>query len=146
MSNTIFLVLILSLCWTLNPFIKKQASSKLSSSEYMIYNHGLCTILILIYFGYLLYYNRCDINCIKNLNNKDILYSFAGALTTVSASFLLIKLLKENQTSDVIPYIQPIVIILTLLIGYFIFNENLTKYKILGGILIVMGLLVIGKK
>ena len=146
MNHTLLLIILLTICWTITPFLKKQASSKLSSSEYMIFNHGLCTILIVVYFIYLLYNNKCKIDCIKKLNSKEIIIISLGAITTVLASLVLIKLLKENDTSDIRPYIQPCVIILTILIGYFIFNENITKYKILGIILIIVGLLVIGKK
>lgn len=144
--NTYLLITFLVLCWTLNPFLKKQASSKLTSSEFMLFNHSLCTIIVVLYLIYLLYKKECDINCIKKLNYREIAFSIAGAITTVLASLTLIKLLKENQASDIIPYIQPMVIILTITIGYLVFNENITKNKILGGLLVVLGLFVIGKK
>ena len=146
MNNTYILITFLVLCWTLNPFLKKQASGKLTSDEFLIFNHGLCTVVVVVHFIYLAYQNKCDINCIKKLNHKEILYSIAGALTTVLASLALIKLLKDNDATDIIPHIQPIVIILTILIGYFIFKENVTKNKVIGAALIVVGLFIINKK
>ena len=146
MSNTYILIAVLIMCWTLNPFMKKHASKNLTSDEYMIFNHGLCTILIIIYFIYLLMNNKCDINCIKKIDKKQFIYSIGGAVTTVFAALVLIKLLKNNNASSIIPQIQPIVIISTVSIGYFIFKEDITKNKILGCMLIVFGLFVFNRK
>ena len=112
----------------------------------MLFNHSLCTVLVLVYAGYLMYQQKCDINCLKKLDKKEFIFSLAGAITTVFGSVLLIKLVKENDASYVIPHIQPIVIIFTIAIGYFIFQEDVNIYKILGGLLVVFGLFVMNKK
>jgi len=140
----LFIVLLI-ICWTLNPFLKKYSASKLSSSDYMIFNHILCTFIVFIYFMYLLINKQCDINCMQKLNNTDILFSVFGAITSVLASILLIELLKKNDATSIIPSIQPLVLILTLVIGKFIFNENLTTTKMSGIIIIVLGLYLINK-
>jgi uncharacterized membrane protein len=145
MNQTYILLTLLIMCWTLNPFLKKQASKKLSTDEYMIFNHSLCTILVLVYLGYLMYKNKCDINCIKKLDKKEFIYSFAGAITTVLGSILLIKLIKEHEASYIIPHIQPLVIIFTIAIGYFVFHEDINIYKIMGGLLVVAGLFIMNK-
>ena len=146
MDETHLLLLFLIICWTLNPFLKKKASTKLTSSEFMLYNHSLCTILILIYGFFLLYHGNCDVNCLKKLSKDDIFYSIIAALITVLSSLTLIKLLKENQATDIIPYIQPLVILFTILFGYFIFNETMTKNKVLGISFIIIGLIIINNK
>ena len=138
-------IFLLIICWTLNPFFKKYSASKLSSSDYMIFNHILCTFIVVIYFIYLLINKQCDIKCVQKLNNIDIMFSVFGALTSVLASILLIELLKKNGATDVIPNIQPLVLISTLVIGKFVFNENLTNSKILGILVIVGGLYLINK-
>ena len=146
MDFTYLLILFLVVCWTLNPFLKKNAYSKLQTQESLIVNHVLCTAIIFIYFAYLVYNHKCDITCIKKLDKKELLFAALGAFTTVLASLTLLNLLKENQASDIIPYIQPLVIISTLIIGYFAFNETITKNKIIGISLIVTGLFVLSRK
>ena len=146
MESTYLLLILLILCWTLNPFLKKNGPKQLSSEEYMFFNHALCTIIILIYFIYLFVNNKCDVNCIKKINNKELIYSVVGAIITVVSSLLLIKLLKDNDASSIIPQIQPAVLLLTILIGYFIFNEELTKNKIIGGCLIIVGIYIMNRK
>ena len=140
------LIFFLVLSWTFNPFFKKSAYSKLKSQESLIINHILCSVIILFYFVYLFYTKKCDINCITKLNYKELVYASLGAITTVLSALTLLNLLKKYQASDIIPYIQPLVIILTIIVGYFIFNENITKTKLIGIFLIVMGLFVLSKK
>tara|TARA_Y100000385_G_scaffold285332_2_gene345061 strand:+ start:148 stop:591 length:444 start_codon:yes stop_codon:yes gene_type:complete len=146
MNNTYLLLFLIVICWTVNPFFKKKGATKLSSQEFMFFNHFLCSILIICYFLYLLYKNECDINCLKKIDRKELAYSVIGAIITVISSLLLIKLLKENDASYIISQIQPLVILLTIIVGYFIFHETLNINKIIGGLIIILGLIIINKK
>jgi uncharacterized membrane protein len=146
MESTYLLLILLILCWTLNPFLKKNGPKQLSSEEYMFFNHLLCTIIILFYFFYLFFNNKCDIACINKISNKELIYSIFAAGITVLSSLLLIKLLKNNDASSIIPQVQPAVLLLTILIGYLIFNEKLTKNKVIGGSLIITGIYFINRK
>ena len=143
--STYLLLFLLITCWTLNPFFKKTISKKIPSREYIIYNQCLCSIIVFIYALYLLKNNTYDTTFIKNLTLKEVFISLLGAIVTVTASLLLIQLLKDNEASNIIPQIQPCIILLTVLIGYLIYNESLTKYKILGTIFIIIGLVFINK-
>lgn len=144
-NNKYLLILLIIICWTLNPFLKKHAAKKISSNDYLVFNHILCTIIVFFYFVYLIINKKCDINCVKYLTNKDIIYSIFGALTSVLASILLIELLKKNDATEIIPNIQPLVLILTLLIGKFVFNETLTYNKIIGTIVLILGIYLFNK-
>lgn len=147
MNNTTFILLtMLIICWTLNPFLKKLMGSKLPANENMIFNHSLCTIIILAYTTYLLINHKCDISKIQALSKKDVMLGIVTSIITVASSLLLIKILQENEASQVMPQIQPCVLLLTLIIGYFIFNEKMTKNKMIGAGLITLGLFVINKK
>jgi len=145
MNNKYILILLIIICWTLNPFLKKHAAQKISSNDYLVFNHILCSIIVFIYFVYLIINKKCDINCVKYLTNKDIIYSIFGALTSVIASIILIELLKKNDATDIIPNIQPLVLILTLLIGKFVFNETLTYNKIFGTVTLIFGIYLFNK-
>ena len=146
MNPTYILIAILVLCWTLNPFLKKRSVGDLSSSEYIVFNHCFVSIFILLYFLYLLFNNKCNIiSKIKNKQFKELSYGFLAAVVTFVSSIVLINLLKRENASYLIPHIQPVVIILTLLFGYFLFNENLNSKQIIGRLLVVSGLFVINK-
>ena len=144
-NNTLILLGLLVLCWTLNPFLKKMMGSKLPANENMLFNHTLCSIIILTYAVYMIMNQKCDISNITSLAKKDILLGIITSIVTVASSLLLIKLLQENEASQIMPQIQPCVLLLTLLIGCTIFNEKITRNKILGSFIIVAGLIVINK-
>ena len=139
------ILFLLILCWTLNPFLKKTIAKKIPTKEYIIYNQCLCTFIVFIYALFLFNSNNLNVDFINNLTTGELVISSLGAIVTVMASLLLVQLLKDNDASSIIPQIQPCIILLTLFIGYFLFNESLTKNKFLGTIMIVIGLHFINK-
>jgi multidrug transporter EmrE-like cation transporter len=56
---------------------------------------------------------------------------------------MLIYLVKNYEVSSVIPQIQPVVIMLSVLMGAFMFGESLSMFKIGGVCLIIGGMVVI---
>ena len=144
-NNTLILLGLLVICWTLNPFLKKMMGSKLPANENMLFNHTLCSIIIVTYTVYMILNHKCDISNITSLSKKDMLLGVITSIVTVASSLLLIKLLQENEASHIMPQIQPCVLLLTLLVGCTIFNEKISRNKIRGSFIIVSGLVVINK-
>lgn len=141
-----FYIAIIVLCWTLNPFIKKAVMKKIDANEYLLINHSIITILLLFYFVYLLKKKKCDVNCIKSLSKNDLALVFLGGVTTVLSTLMLLYLVQSSEVSYVMSHVQPIVILLSFILGYFIFKESLTIQKGIGGILIIAGLLAFNYK
>ena len=139
---------IIVLCWTMNPFIKKiiLKKNKMTTDEYFVINHFVITALLIGYFIYLFKRKRCDTKCLYKLNKLDYLYILLAALTSILAARLLLTLIKEKNVSYIVAHLQPIVILTTFLIGYFFFTEKMTKYKILGGIFVILGIILLNKK
>ena len=140
-----FYILIVVLCWTFNPFIKKTLLTKIGKPEYLVINHIFITLFILIYFLYMFSRNKCDLSCLRSLSKKEISLLSLGAITSILGTLMLLHVVSTADVSYAIAHIQPIVISLTLVIGYLIFNEQLTKYKVLGIALIVSGLIILNK-
>ena len=141
--TTYVILLIIILCWTIKPFLQKIVAKKLNANELMIVNHFVISSIMITYLMYLLYLGKFDSKCIKKLDRTDIIYLLFGALTTVIASLSLLKLLREHDASFIIPSIQPMVIVLTIIIGYFVFKEKVNIIKIVGILSIVLGLLLL---
>lgn len=145
--NLVFIyIFIVVLCWTLNPFIKKRVLNKLNANEYLIVNHMIVTLFILLYFYYIFKNNKCDINCLKKLDKYDLLLIIIGGVTTILGSFLLMNLINNTDVSYAIAHIQPIVISLTIILGFVFFNEKITYSKVIGIILVITGLIIINSK
>jgi uncharacterized membrane protein len=140
MEQNTYLLILLITCWTLNPFLKKKVASKLDSNEHLIFNHALCSMIIIMYLIYLLMNNKYNWRNLKSLDANDVIVSSSGAFTTVLASMLLIKLLKDGEITYILPHAQPCILVLTLFIGIFFYGESFTPNKIIGTLLIVGGL------
>lgn len=131
-------------CWVTTPFLKKQLLTDITGLDLFINTQ----ILILVYGVITLVLLKCckyefDILSIKKLNKKQISILSLSALTTFISSVTLLWLVKNYEVSQIMPQIQPLVIVLTILAGIFIFGEKITKTELMGVVLIVSGVFVI---
>ena len=56
------------------------------------------------------------------------------------------NLINNTDVSYAIAHIQPIVISLTIILGFVFFNEKITYSKVIGIILVITGLIIINSK
>ena len=68
------------------------------------------------------------------------------AFITVLASILLIKILKDEDVSSIMPQIQPCIIVLSLFIGIFLYGEEFTYNKVVGTGLVTFGIIFLNSK
>ena len=137
------LLIIVVLCWTINPFLKKTIAKKMKPEEYMILNHFTISIIMISYLIYLLQKKQFDTKCIRKLEYREICLLVIASISTIVGSLIVTYLLQTYDASYIIPNLQPMVIILTILIGYFIYKETLDSKKISGVLCIVAGLFLI---
>ena len=142
---TYFYIFVIVLCWTLNPFIKKLVMKKMDPNEYLIMNHSVVTIILVFYLVYLLKKKKCDFNCIKQLTGGDLGLLLIGGITTILATLMLVYLVSTSEVSYVIGNVQPIVIALSIMLGYLFFKEKLGLTKVIGLSFIIVGLVLINK-
>ena len=141
--QTYYLLFIVILSFVLNPFMKKRAAISLNSEEFLIFNHILVSFLLIFFTGYLIINKKIELFFLKKINRKELYWSFFASIVGIMGSIAFINLLKNEDITFIIPNIQPIVLILTALFGALIFRENMSQYKILGILLIVIGSTVI---
>lgn len=144
---TFLLLGLLAMGWTLNPFFKKRAIGDLNSYQYLFINSMIVSLFIVLLFLHRVFTGKDTISFITNqINKNQFLWMLSGGIITFATSLLLIILIKEHNVSYIIPHIQPLVIVLTILMGFFLFKEDIEKNQVLGIILIIMGLIVINYK
>lgn len=137
-------VIMLVLLWTMNPFIKKQIVGNIDSEMYFFINHIIVTVFVIIYFFYRLMNKNNKLSSIKvsNFSKQDKIYLVIGGLISVLASRLLPYVISLNKdVTYLISNIQPVVILLTAIIGFAFFNEQIDTKKMMGIGLIIIGLL-----
>lgn len=134
------------LCWTLNPFFKKTVTKKMKSNEYLIVNHIIISVFILLYFLYLNKYNKCDLNCIKKLSGYDLFLLSLGAITSIGGTIAIIEAVNLEDVSYIIANVQPMVIVMTALLGYLFLQEKINFERSIGMVFIVIGLVILNNK
>ena len=143
LSYTYGLMALLIFSFVLNPFFKKKASKGMGSNEYLLINHLIITSLIILYSIYLFTYNKCDINCLRKIDKSRIMWGIFAGITSVIGALVLIKLLQRDEITFIMPNVQPLVILIGALIGYYIFNESMRSYKMIGIFLVILGAIFI---
>ena len=140
-----FYIFVIVLCWTLNPFVKKLLMKKMDGNEYLILNHSVVTIILVFYLIYLLKKKKCDFQCIKSLNRSDLGLLTLGAVTTILSTLMLVYLVASTEVSYVLGTVQPIVISLSVILGFLLFKEKISVIKLSGLGFIIVGLLLLNK-
>ena len=135
---------IIFICWTLSPFIKKFfLQQNLTANEYMVTNDLLVTFLTLCYLSILLIKRKYDYKKVYNVvKNNFKLYLLGGSCTFIGA-LMFIYIVSLEEASTAVLYTSPIVLSLTVIVGYLFFNESMSLSKIIGSVLIVIGLVTI---
>ena len=77
------------------------------------------------------------------MTGKEIKWLILSSILGIIGSISFINLLKREDVTFILPNIQPLVLLITSLFGFFLFNEEFSKYKIMGFILIIFGSLII---
>lgn len=145
-SYILFALLVLS--YTITPFIRKKAAANFTNEEFFIFSNTFVFLLILMYSIYLFKSNKCSISMLSKINKTNTCLCALGAITGMAGSILLTALTKTGNVSSIIPQVQPIVIMLNIILAYFLFGEDINKFKVAGVVVIILGLILInyGKK
>ena len=132
-------------CWVLTPFLRKIVLKKANSIDFFMVTQFIVLLYIVLTFIVLKIRSPSNYNfkSILNLNKKEISVLFLAALATYFSSIALIWLLKYNEATQIMPQLQPIVIILTILAGVFIFKEKVSFMESVGVGFIVLGVIIL---
>jgi len=142
--NAFLLVLIVVVCWTFISFFKKKSLKKFSALEFYCIEYFFYLIPIILYLIYL--YNETKFSFIEKIDKEDIQYFILIILTGTIGGLVFTYLLKNENVTYVISSILPGEVVLTLILGYFLFQENINSYQLLGIFLVLMGIMCINKK
>tara|TARA_Y100000590_G_scaffold343714_2_gene392832 strand:+ start:31963 stop:32403 length:441 start_codon:yes stop_codon:yes gene_type:complete len=135
---------IVLICWTISPFVKKFfLQQNLTPNEYMVTNDLLVTFLTLCYLSFLLIRGKYDYEKVYHVVKNNFKLYFIGGSCTFLGALLFIYVVSKEEASNAVLYTSPIVIALTVIIGYLFFNEQMSLNKIVGSVLIVLGLVTI---
>ena len=130
-----YLYLILcSLFYTLFYFFYKLASKYISNINLIALQYIIVSIFFIIY----VIIKRKDF--IKQVNARTIGYSVAIGISSIMCGVLLYILLKTEPYAKIVPVLEPLIVIMSTVIGVFYFKNRLTMTSVSGIILSIIGI------
>ena len=132
-------ILVLSKC--IKPYFKKKLVNNFSIVEDMIMYNFIFFIFPLIYY---IFYEKNTITNIVNkldINNSKIIFIYLGMIT-----FEMIvsnNLIKNNDITILKNISRGLNVILTPIVGYFLFNNKISFNTIIGSFFIMIGIYII---
>ena len=125
--NVILLVLVVIVCWTFISFFKKKSLQKFSTLEFYCIEYFFYLIPIILYLIYL--YKETKFNFIEKIEKEDMKNFILIILTGTIGGLVFTYLLKNENVTYVISSILPGEVVLTLILGYFLFQENMRMFN-----------------
>jgi drug/metabolite transporter (DMT)-like permease len=110
--------------------------------ESFFFNSVFYFVFAMIISSYFIYTGEISWNSIQNLQNDQILSYTYCALTYIAISILTSYLYKKYSVLEIAPYKNSLAPLLQFIIGYLIFSEKATSFKVIGGVLMVIGIYV----
>jgi uncharacterized membrane protein len=145
LSNAIILIMIVDILigalnivgWSLKPLIEKEG---IKNTTFFIFANTRYITTALISVFILLLCNRTYIT--KNINYKTISYSVFVAIIGLISIMSNYYLLSKYDANLVVGLVESGLIITTLLMSYLFFNEKISLIRVIGMIIISIGILV----
>jgi drug/metabolite transporter (DMT)-like permease len=143
-------ILVLIICWTVNPFVKKKlmnlpdtSNNNIRPVDFLLVSNLIAiTVVLLVYL-----YNSRDklsiVDTVKSLTPIQWGYFAANAVVTLTATFLFVFVLEKGKITKLIPSIQSAVILFSFVIGMFVLKEDVSQYKLFSIALICLGIILL---
>ena len=130
-------IVIVFLCYSLNPFIRKIAITQLNDYT------GYALIQFTTMMGNVIYLVRNPrLLELNDITLRHLQYSMGSSALTVLSSYHMTRLLKENSASSITSQIQVLTIITSFIVDYLFNDQLLTNKQVFGIFLMVSGIVL----
>jgi uncharacterized membrane protein len=130
-------VIIVFLCYSVNPFIRKTAITKLNDYTGYAIIQFTTTIGNCVY----LFCNQHMLS-LEDATFRHLQYSIGSSALTVLSSYHMTKLLKQHSVSSVTSQIQVLTIVTSFFVDYFFNNKILTHKQLFGILFMISGIIL----
>jgi len=130
-------IVIVFLCYSLNPFIRKIAITQLNDYT------GYALIQFTTMMGNVIYLVRNQrLLELNDITLRHLQYSMGSSALTVLSSYHMTRLLKENSASSITSQIQVLTIITSFIVDYLFNDQLLTNKQVFGIFLMISGIIL----
>lgn len=146
--QTLFFIPVV-LSYALPTFIFKDLTEYFNNYEIIVFYHLIYHIFILAAILFLLFFRRNQI--VKFINNTGMLPNKLKLLVLgiillgLIAQYSYFQILRGMDVNSLLSIVRGSSTIVVIIVGYFIYNENLSIMKILGIFLVMSGIFIINK-
>lgn len=136
------------LSWTATPFLRKMATKILSVEEFMLISTAFVTLLLILYFTWLLSSRnqRLVLSKIGKMSRKYWCIVIVSSFVTFISMYAIVYLMKNEAVSHIIPHATSIVVLLTTVVAKVYFGEEISTLKGVGICLVISGVVCMNLK
>ncbi len=138
--SIIILIIFAIISYTLYGVFASRASGKIDVNLSTVIFNGLGAILPLIVFTF---YKISKGEKLIDTTNSGIIYSVLAGVSIAVFGVLLMKIFEKGGLSYVMPLVYGGTIILTSLIGWLLFKENISGIQLFGIAFIIVGITLV---
>jgi uncharacterized membrane protein len=142
MNNKLILLSTLILLSSISPFLFSNTLSNVSVINSFFFNSLFYFIIAMIICGFYCSKGELNNDIFKDLTNEQIIGYISLAVVYISTTFLGAYLYKSFPVSEITPYKNSLTLLIQFMIGCLILKNNPTYLKIIGGILMIIGVYV----
>ena len=142
MNNKLILLSVLILLSSISPFLFSNTLSKVSIINSFFFNSLFYFIIAMIICGFYCSKGELNNDVFKNLTNEQIIGYVSLAVVYISTTFLASYLYKSFPVNEITPYKNSLTLLIQFMIGCLILKNKPTYLKIIGGILMIIGVYV----
>ena len=105
------------------------------------------SIIFLFVMTYIIFINNGEIyKKIKKIDKTKWKYILIDSLLTILNVLIWYYLLQNNEAHKLVSNINPLTILFTLLLSYFIYKKDISRQECVGIMIVLLGLIIINKK
>jgi len=128
-------IILCGLAFTIYYLFYKVATKHIGNLNLIALQYFILSILLFIVF---IIFRRKEF--IEEVNLKTIAYAFAIGVSSIISAILLYILLKTEPYSKVVPVLEPLIVVMSTIIGVFYFKNRLTMTSASGIVLSIIGI------
>ena len=128
-------IILCGLAFTIYYLFYKVATKHIGNLNLIALQYFILSILLFIVF---IIFRRKEF--IEEVNLKTIGYAFAIGVSSIISAILLYILLKTEPYSKVVPVLEPLIVVMSTIIGVFYFKNRLTMTSASGIVLSIIGI------
>ena len=140
MSKVILLSILIFLSG-ISAFLLSNTLKNKSIPEAFLYNSLFYFVIAMVICGIFCYRGDITKDSLNITKDEGMCYTYC-AITYIVIGLLTSYLYKQYSVGEIAPYKNSLAPLLQFIIGFLIFHDKPTPYKIMGGLLMVVGIYV----